>query len=776
MKNLYLKRIRARKGAIWFKVLWIILCSLIYFWVAELISLIVYQYAEYGFSTRNTHRIYRFLLKVKESPEFVFEAYYLWLKALWNAKLNNWTRFIPLIVPVLFLVIVFMGYMRSPHSFNLWYRLHNRFANMQEVLKMRILGGGLMSLGRFEGKALGLNKIASLFGWGASELGKSSTVAIPSILESNQASIVAVDCKGELASFTSGHRAGLGRIFYFNWNLLDNPAEGEYWPRWNPLSDKDMPGKSEKRDLYLKRLAEHLLPEQEDSHWLKLSNRAVEGVLNFFVNKIEQACANDYLLSRLLENGRFDSEDKEILSSYYATMLKKYAEPAIENLKQNLTTVENYMPVGSWNGIPDVWQGKELCLAMITDCLIQKYFMIKQSADDDGWHIVLQEFLEESVLFGYSAKVIDVFKELLELERKKRNILFMSLLGPLSIFRKSNIRGRTSCSDFSLKYARGMKSNETGEWHVNTTYLIAAGKDSAFMTRLMTDMLIERNLEKHKSAYRNPILFVLDDMEQLPKFQSLQKGLLLGAKTNMSFLLLTDGLKKLHENYGRDGLEDIVSSCTYKLIFADNNIELSRQFREMAVFGAKSVQIPAIGTGTFAKVKQGIADSYYYRKIADDLISVRSNKKIDKGQHLLLVEGYYNLPVKVDARCFSRDVKYKTLSMKDICYYLDADLVMKRNVQDVDVPPLTAVLKEIGVDNLQDDEINIRLEDHFEEDVAVVETIDEPEEKEPVVKPASKKEKKAASGGKAKDGENWWMNDEAFAVKKKDGKENPFGE
>ena len=107
MENLYDKRIKARRGAVWLKVLWIILCSFIYFWVAELITLIIYQYAEFGFTTRNTHRVYRFLMKIKEEPDFVFTAYGLWFKGLLNTDVYSWGRFIPLLVPLLFLFIIF---------------------------------------------------------------------------------------------------------------------------------------------------------------------------------------------------------------------------------------------------------------------------------------------------------------------------------------------------------------------------------------------------------------------------------------------------------------------------------------------------------------------------------------------------------------------------------------------------------------------------------------------------------------------------------------------
>ena len=687
MENLYIKRIKARKWAWWVKALVFLLCSAIYFWIADLLTLIIYQYVEYGFTTRNTHKIYRFLLEVKQNPFNVFGAYSFWVKALWNAHNPHWTMYIPLLSPLLFLVFLFKAYMSSQSSFNLWYRLHHRMAKREDVQNMPINAGQSIFLGRFEGKIISPDNPSSVLVWGGDGLGKTSTVAVPSILMSNLSSVIAIDTTGDLMKFTSGHRFGVGRVFCLDWDKTDNPESGEYWPRWNPLSDKDMPAKSQKRELYLRRLAEHLLPDVEDLYWRRLSNLACEALLNFSVAKIEQACANDYLLAHLIDKGLFSAEDKDILLSYYAVMPQNVTKSAIDNLTAGRTQVESYLPIGSWNGIPEPWKGKELCLPMIYDLILLQSLRSAENPQIDVWAAFLQSMLKETVLFGYGQRIIDMLQELLGLAFETRKKLFDGIVTHMEMFRQPSIRERCSSSDFSLKYARAMRK-DNGEWSPCTVYLSAQNKFAANMSRLMMDMLIERNLEKHKANQKMRLLFVIDDWNNLPPFSSLERGLKYGAEKNISFLLLTNNIKDVSEAYGKSGVEVLQAACDHKLLFAKNNVELSQQFRELAVFGSKSVQIPLVKTSAFSKVRKGVADAYYYRKIADELVALRAYKNITNSQHWLLVRGFYNLPIKVEAERFNLDARFNLLSLKKPMLFLDADFVKARNAQDVDVPPL----------------------------------------------------------------------------------------
>lgn len=748
MENLYDKRIKARRLSKWFRVLWIVLCVVLYFWVANLIVLLVCQYAEYGFTTKNTRRVYAFLGKVREAPWVVFQAYWMWLKIFFGADVHKWTVFIPWLSPAVFLWFVLAGGLKNRKLFDPLGKKYSHWARGDEVRRMPISGGNLMLLGLHEGRRLRLSRPENVLVWGASAQGKTSTVAVPSILESGMASVVAVDINGDLARYTSGHRAGLGRVFCFDWDKRDNPAEGVFWPRWNPLSEKDMPGKSEKRELYLRRLAEHLLPLSGDAHWQALSVMAVEAVLNFFVVKFEQACANDYLLTQLLKKGAFSADEEKILLSYYASMDQRYAAAAIENVTNKTTGEENYLPVGSWNGVPESWQGKELCLPMITDCLLQKYLKMRESRPDDVWADICTEYKNEALLFGYGGRIVSMFDDILAMKRKARNLLFAGLLAPLEIFQNQAIRERTSSSDFSLKYIRGMRQEVSGEWQLSTTYLTAGSREAAFMTRLMLDMLIERNLEKHKSTSRNVLAVVIDDLEQMPKFSSLCRGMVSGAVANMAFMLLTDSMKKLSEVYGKDVVEEMTAAAACKLVFANDNIELSKQFRELAVYGAKSVQIPAGELKRGGRRKQGLSDAAYYRKIADELINQKENRDIGRGQHVLLVGGFYNLPVKVDVKTFEVDGKLSILAGKAPHCFLDDDLVQKRNRQDVDVPTIEEVLGGLAQKNGTGDAFY----QETEAELAVA----------PVSVSGSEADKAVSDIEETED--EWWMDDKAFTL------------
>ena len=79
-------------------------------------------------------------------------------------------------------------------------------------------------------------------------------------------SIVAADCKGSLVKYTSGYRAQLGRVYYFNWNMLDKPESGEVWPRWNPFSDGNLPPKGLDRDHYLLWIARYIAGGKDESY------------------------------------------------------------------------------------------------------------------------------------------------------------------------------------------------------------------------------------------------------------------------------------------------------------------------------------------------------------------------------------------------------------------------------------------------------------------------------------------------------------------------------
>ena len=144
--------------------------------------------------------------------------------------------------------------------------------------------------------------------------------------------------------------------------MLDKPESGEIWPRWNPFSDGNLPPKGLERDHYLLWIARYIAGGKDENYWSKLAGIALEGLLQFYVSKTEQASANDYFLGKLLDNGKLSAEDRDILLSYYALMPEEYSAPAIDNLQNNRLTIDNYLPVGSWGKYSARLAGKGILL------------------------------------------------------------------------------------------------------------------------------------------------------------------------------------------------------------------------------------------------------------------------------------------------------------------------------------------------------------------------------------------------------------------------------
>lgn len=742
--------------------------------LSGMVSLSISHFMFYGINDASIAGIQSFWLRTLADPFKLWEAYEEWCYVFWAAvkyKKLVFSGLIPLLGPLLVVGATIVVYVKSPSSFRLWYRLKNHYAKPEDVQKMGILKGMFFILGKFQHQILRLQKPLSVFVWGAEGMGKSSCVSLPSVLDTDNACLVVADSTGILAKYSSGYRSRLGNVFHFNWALTDIPEKGEFWPRWNPVSPKDLPAKGEGRLEYIKLLVKCLFPEEKHNYWEHSSQTALEGLLLYFVSKIELAMANDYFLSELLEKGKVAKEDRFLLESYYLAMEQEIAAPALKALAAGKLTIDNYLPVGSWENVPESWRGKEFCLPMFADCIMQRYFAItqedEQKAAVGGFKVMLGEFIKEAQVFGYDKRAVQVMQQLYYLTRKQRRIIFTMLMAPLTVFRKSNIRSRTSLSDFSLKQMRGMKKD--GEWQVTTLYTVAdAVKSSGVMSRFLLDMLIAVNLRQYPEAGPFPIAFVLDDFERLPKSVMLTAGITQGPEARMSFMMLTDGLRMIQNKYGIEELEDIIGNSSIKLMMAENRQRMSEHFNKLAVYGTRSVQIPAVDAGAFYKVKKGLADANYYRRIAKDIISHPKTVKFDKSHYLLLVEGYYHLPVNIQAHNFIRDDKLKSKAACGANYLLNEEIVAARNIQDVDTPDLISVLREGGISIEKEEEVDTYLEDKYDEMADVME--ENSDVKTVWAEEISTRWNSASQESEVPEkmrvkSDDWWLEEDAFAAK-----------
>lgn len=763
-----------------FLVIFLIVAGIV---VSAIIFLALAQLFHKGFNEKGLAVVGKFLDKLQANPFYLWEAYSQWwgsfIKA-WQKNSLNVAVLVPLLSPVMFVVLTIWIFIKSSYSFRLWYKLNNRFAEQEDIKNMGLFDGHLMALGKFGNQILKLKRCASVLCFGEAGSGKTVGVAIPSILESDNACIVAIDNRNELAKYTSGYRATLGKVFYFNWNLTDEPLKNEFYPRWNPLSCKDMPNKDEEREKYVAGLSRYFITNNRndendsDNYWEKLAMVAMDGILHFFISKIERASANDYFLSEMMDKGRLSKEDKELLLSYYVLMNKKYSLPAIKNIELNTLDMDNYLPVGSWEGIPKLWQGKEINLSMFSDWLLQCYFTVKSASKNqevDGWKVVIERWIEEAKFFGYNEKSLETLQQLFYLSRKQRSIVFPMVINPLSVFRNSSVRERTSTSDFYMFQSRGIKNSDTGAWEVVTVYSISGNKTVDFMNKLFVDMLIDSNIVPQKGYGPFPLLFVMDDVEQQPRYESLIEGLIHGSHSRMAFLLCSDYVKMMQEKYTTEGMEEIVSNATYKLMLSDSYKTLAWKFENLAIYGTKSVQIPAGDVGSYLKAKSGLTDASYYKIIARNLNSIKKND-LEIGDEFLIAAGYYHLPIKLKCIYFLQNESLKNKATYDANYFLDEELEKKRNVQDVETPGMIEVLHEAGLDLHTEEDINIYLEDKYEEAIETRQIV--ADKQSALADDISSRWKSRPHVHPPQSDSEWWLDEDAFSFEGKDENTNPF--
>lgn len=649
------------------------------------------------------------------------------------------------------------------------------FPSLEEVQETDILGGGLLSMGRLDGEPVKGRENSSALVFFDKGLGKTTSVAIPSILDADEANVVAVDCSGLLAKFTSGHRAKIGKVFNFNWDKLDNPSTGEIYPRWNPLSEGNMPKKGQSRNNYIKFVSQYLVIKDASNYWERLASTTLEALLMFFAAKIEQAMANDYFLGSLIDNGKLSEKDKDLLLSYYSFMPKDVVGKVISDLKANRLTEENYVPVGSWYNVPELWCGKELCLPMIVDTLLHKFCAVKEIDESKiVWRGMLDEFATEAALFGYNPQFLPVFDYVYNMSRKQRWVVFSVIMDSLAMFRKPSIRERTSFSDFSVHNVRGMRDEETGEMRLVTVYSGAYTKESAFMTSFFVDMLMGANLNWKNNNM--PLMFVFDDFELLPRMNMLGDLLNVKEDANISSMFLTNEIDDVESVYNKNILRELIKKTTYKLMSAENNKNMINKLGELSVYDDEANQINEKSGINSAANPQMAFKSHSFYMLSKDLQSAGMKNEFAKGKYLLLAQGNYDFPIRLDSMFFAKNPELKEKAAVPEVSGLSAYVLSKRNVQDIEVPNMLDVVNSLGVDISSVKELNDYLaekKNSLTENISKIRESDESRFEFSNKWQSVKKQKSDKLELKSiEEDDNWWLGENAFGDQEKNS--NPF--
>lgn len=682
-----------------------------------------------GISKDSLADVGKFMQMIFDSPSYLFSRYWNWMRQISNYhgafSVSLWLPILPFIsLPIGLLV----GAATNPYRFQSNIHGSARIAELKDIKKMGLLDGFCMVVGKYKGHLLMMKETLSTLCCAPPGTGKTAGVVIPTIFNSHGMSIVVNDPKPELCFTTTGARAKDGPVFVINWGAEDNPAEGVYYPSWNPLSPNALPAMGPDRDMYVDSMCGILVEDPKggaDPHWSKTGRAALTGFIQFIASKCERARANDYFISRIYE-GKLDEEDKKVLEGYYLDMRDPMAARAIQDLHNNTLTIDNYLPIGTWNLLPEKWIGHESCLAMILEWITEA--QIKQSQDikrrlDEGDQMaamadpmrdMLEEAITEARKFGYSPRCIVELSQLSSMPDKERGSVLSTGFSGIGIFKNSAVVSRTSFSDLQFKDLRGMKDPITSEWRPISVYLSvnqvdarALGVLSGTFIELMSSYLIANppNFVNKTEGKMGPFpcLFVLDEFPQMPKLKAVIDGPAVGRGQKVSYLLIGQDLGQISGKYGKDDLETVISTTACKIILSQNNEQTAQRFSKM--IGNKTVQTSSFSKNegiSFQKGSNPFSKNVSYQLQGTSVISTTQLLSLPMLKQVILMQGFIDRPIMADAPRFYLDKKMLALSKLPPAPYVPDWIVAQR--EDVNEDMLSKLGLEYDPDEDFDEE------------------------------------------------------------------------
>ena len=651
-----------------------VLLALIVAYLCALMILPIESWVRFGLNEKTLSRAVNFWKDAALNPKLLIKGYLNWWHSFWASSPIPFSFYLPWLPLVALVVIFLLGVMTNPYHYMPNIFGSGRLASVADVKKMGLFKGFVCVLGRFHGKLLKMPETLSALVVAPPGAGKTAGVVVPTILESDDLSIIVNDVKPELCYQTSGYRATKGPVFIINWGAQDDPEKGVYYPSWNPLSPKCLPPLGPARDMYIDSMVAVLVEEPkggQDPHWSKTGRNAMSGFLHFIASKCERAKANDYFVTKLQE-GSFDAEDAKVLATYYADMSDNSALLALDALQKGQLTLNNYAPVGTWEGLPEDWHGHEPCIAMILEWLTSMQMKIaadlKRRADEgdqmammaEPMKEVLDAAVNESNRFAYSRRSIAELNQLAATPDKERGSILSTALSGISVFKNAAVRERTKFSDLTFRDLRGLADPVTREMKPVSVYLSINQVDAkalnvitGIFVELMSSYLIATKPgdvgTDGKKAGPYPVLFVLDEFPQMPKLNSVINGPAVGRGQKVSYLLIGQDLGQISGTYGKDDLETIITTTAAKIILSQNNEQTAKRFTEM--IGSKTIEVKStskqegLGTGLSQQFSQNVSRSFQQSNV----VSVANIMSLPTTKQYVLFQGYTDHPILADA-------------------------------------------------------------------------------------------------------------------------------
>lgn len=591
-------------------------------------------------------------------------------------------------------VIGLAGYFSNPHGKTPNIYGDTRWADEGDLKRMgdkNRVGHdkSLFVVGKKDKKLIKMGETLSILLLAPPGTGKTVGFIVPSAVAMDESSLFLHDQKPELFDMTSGHRSTVGPVYQLKWSAQDEPhgtwiddekarllspdlleldENGQqvrnedgliktkpiYYPSWNVLSPKCIPGPGPKRDMYIDRLVNVLCPDPPTGKdfWVSKARAALIGLITFLVAKVEAA------------------------------------------LDPNMGH--------SWNGIPEHWRGREASFPMLVDWFAMAQNDIEDGSDDPIREL-MKALIEESKqldrLYHEKYGLRPMNRSIVELTNlaaapdKTRGSILTTLDEALNPFKNESVRQRTSSCDFAFYDLRGKPVPEAYEREMKkvaaakaqgkqykpryakeefrpvTIYISINAEDAkafASITGIFVDSanayLVANgpNTTDDQGNQLGPYAFgfLLDEMPQLPKLDTVVNGPSVGRSKKVFYILVGQDFGQIEQKYSKPDVEVLKSTTAIKIVLSQNNPSTAEEISKMAGKTTfKSYNANEKGAGEKDPVEKFFSIfrkkmSYSESWSSTEFLKPSFIMSMPENKHIVLVQDFMNRPILADTPKF----------------------------------------------------------------------------------------------------------------------------
>ena len=522
-----------------------------------------------------------------------------------------------------------------------------RFADARDIAAMdrgKQIGpsGKYTHLGNFKGKAIRLIETLTITAIAPPGTGKTARLIVPTILSTDEASLIIHDPKPELWEITSGYRSSLGPCFRLDWSSVDDADEGEgLWnPAFNFLDPRIIPPPGGQRDTLIDSLAKTLVAEKNgkgDDYFQQQGRAALVGLLHFLIAKI---------------NDRTDE--------------------------------------GRYENLPKKWHGMSASMPMLVDWLMESQLAAGDQGGEDPLKPYFQSLVQESRDNGYPDRVVRELQPLINMADKERSGVLGTMGAGLQPFKNAAVVERTCTSDFTPSDLRGIITRKAqkrlgiegtprtkAQWSeivdklrpedwrpvtvmacINQVDAPAFESITALFFELCSKTLLaygpgeDTALGIRLGPY--PVVFVMDEMVKMARCDAVMDGPDLGRSKKCSYIFVAQAIDQFERKYSKEQKNTIMSTAAVRYLLAQNDASTIQEMAKVVgtTTGSRKSTSRQVG---MSKNSNPFAGNQSENLDKLELINQNTLAQMKPGTHMLIVQNFLPRPVILDSPMYFLD-------------------------------------------------------------------------------------------------------------------------